>query len=67
MWLFAPNIDCINGFSSRYGVISKKPFDSLNLGGHEDDLDDIKVNQQISLKKLKLNDIKLLFLNQVHG
>jgi copper oxidase (laccase) domain-containing protein len=67
MWLFAPNISCNHGFSSRHGGISKKPFDSLNLGGHEDNIDDIKINQQIALKKLKLNTIKLAFLNQVHG
>ncbi len=67
MWLFAPNIDCIHGFSLRYGGISKKPFDSLNLGGLEDDLANIKINQEIALKKLKLNNIKLSFLNQVHG
>ena len=67
MWLFAPNIDCNHGFSYRHGVISKKPFDSLNIGGHEDNIDDIKINQQIALKKLKLNTIKLEFLNQVHG
>ena len=67
MWLFAPNINCNHGFSSRHGGISKKPFDSLNLGGHHDNLDDIKINQQIALKKLKLNTIKLAFLNQVHG
>ena len=67
MWLFAPNINCNHGFSSRHGGISKKPFDSLNLGGHEDNIDDIKINQQIALKKLKLNTIKLAFLNQVHG
>jgi len=34
MWLFAPNIDCNHGFSSRHGEILKKHFDSLNLGGH---------------------------------
>ena len=67
MWLFAPNIDCNHGFSTRHGGVSKKPFDSLNLGGHDDNLDDIKINQQIALKKLKLNTIKLAFLNQVHG
>jgi len=67
MWLFAPNIDCNHGFSSRHSGFSKKPFDSLNLGGHEDNLNDIKINQQIALKKLKLNTIKLAFLNQVHG
>ena len=67
MWLFAPNISCNHGFTSRHGGISKKPFDSLNLGGHEDNIDDIKINQQIALKKLKLNTIKLAFLNQVHG
>jgi copper oxidase (laccase) domain-containing protein len=67
MWLFAPNIDCNHGFSSRHGGISKKPFDSLNLGGHHDNIDDIKINQQIALKKLKLNTIKLAFLNQAHG
>lgn len=67
MWLFAPNISCNHGFFSRYGGISKKPFDSLNLDAHDDNLNDIKINQQIALKKLKLNTIKLLFLNQVHG
>lgn len=67
MWLFAPNIDCNHGFSSRHSGFSKKPFDSLNLGGHEDNLNDIKINQQIALKKLKLNTIKLAFSNQVLG
>ena len=67
MWLFAPNISCNHGFTSRHSGISKKPFDSLNLGGHEDNIDDIKINQQIALKKLKLNTIKLAFLNQVQG
>ena len=36
MWLKAPNINCVHGFSLRQGGLSDPPFDSLNLGGSED-------------------------------
>ncbi|MGZ4044416.1 MAG: peptidoglycan editing factor PgeF [Bacteroidia bacterium] len=67
MWLKAPNISCIHGFSTRQGGVSPKPFDSLNLGGSDDELSNIKTNRKIALKQLGLGHMELCNLKQVHG
>ncbi|MCC6370041.1 MAG: peptidoglycan editing factor PgeF [Bacteroidia bacterium] len=67
MWLQAPNIGCVHGFSTRYGGLSLTPFDSLNLGGSEDATNLIEKNRELALQKLQLSDHALCFLKQVHG
>lgn len=67
MWLQAPDIKCTHGFSTRYGGVSSAPFDSLNLGGSEDDPAKILQNRDLALKKLNLKTSNLCTLKQVHG
>jgi polyphenol oxidase len=67
MWLQAPNIKCTHGFSTRYGGFSEKPFDSLNLGGSQDDPKKILDNRKVALEKLNLTSSELCSLKQVHG
>jgi hypothetical protein len=67
MWLKAPNINCIHGFSTRKGGISSTPFYSLNLGGSEDDLLKIAANRKLALENLNLSIDNLCNLKQVHG
>lgn len=67
MWLSAPNISCIHGFSTRHGGISPAPFESLNLGGSQDHEQNIATNRQRALEKLNLSSYGLCNLKQVHG
>lgn len=67
MWLTAPNISCIHGFSTREGGISPAPFDSLNLGGSDDLPSNISENRKIALAELGLQNFQLCNLKQVHG
>src|SRR5688500_14473376 len=67
MWLHAPNIQCIHGFSTRFGGVSPAPFDSLNLGGAQDDPRNILENRRIALENLDLSLTNISSLKQVHG
>ncbi len=67
MWLSAPNINCAHGFSNRFGGVSTAPYDSLNLGGIEDNENNILENRIIALQKLNLSITHLSNLSQVHG
>lgn len=67
MWLKAPNISCIHGFSKREGGISKTPFDSLNLGGSEDEYSNIFANRKTALENLDLSIDNLAYLKQIHS
>lgn len=67
MWLHAPDISCVHGFSTRKGGVSSAPFDSLNLGGSQDDPVKINVNRQRALQNLQLSFDSLCYLKQVHG
>ncbi len=67
MWLNAPNISCSHGFSTREGGISKAPFDSLNLGGSEDEPQNIKSNRILALENLNLSIDNLCYLKQIHS
>ncbi len=67
MWLKAPNISSIHGFSTRQGGVSSGDFDSLNLGGSEDNKEKISRNRQLALKTLKLQHHKLITLKQIHS
>ncbi len=67
MWLRAPNISNIHGFSTRLGGVSSGAFDSLNLGGSEDNKEKISRNRQLALKALKLQHHKLITLKQIHS
>lgn len=67
MWLSAPNITCKHGFSTRIGGVSKGAFTSLNLGGSDDDPNNIQQNRELALDQLGLDPSKLCNLKQVHG
>jgi YfiH family protein len=67
MWLHAPNIHCIHGFSDRHGGVSSHPFGSLNLGGSDDNKDHIERNRKLALSELNLSVSNLCNLKQVHG
>lgn len=67
MWLHAPDINCVHGFSTRKGGVSSAPFDSLNLGGSQDDAVNINTNRQRALQDLNLSFDSLCYLKQVHG
>lgn len=67
MWLRAPNIECIHGFSTRHGGVSTGAFSSLNLGGSLDNPDHIKINRERALLALNLDPENLHTLKQVHG
>lgn len=67
MWLKAPNISCVHGFSTREGGISKTPFDSLNLGGSEDGPSNILENRRAALANLNLSIDNLSYLKQIHS
>lgn len=67
MWLRAPDIDCIHGFSTRHGGVSNAPFNSLNLGGSDDDPQNVSANRNLALEQLGLSSLNLCTLKQVHG
>ena len=67
MWLNAPNISCKHGFSTRLGGVSLAPFDSLNLGGSEDNPENILRNRQTALQALGLDYTNLAYLKQIHS
>ena len=67
MWLYAPNIICKHGFSTRKGGVSPAPFDSLNLGGSQDDPEHISLNRKLALESLNISPAGLCTLKQVHG
>jgi YfiH family protein len=67
MWLHSPDINCTHGFSTRYEGVSAGPFESLNLGGSQDDRSNIEENRKRALLKLNLSPGNLCTLKQVHG
>ncbi len=67
IWLKAPNISCKHGFSTRRGGVSLAPFDSMNLGGSEDDPLHISKNRELALHELGLEKFPVARLKQVHG
>jgi YfiH family protein len=67
MWLTSPLIDAVHGFSDRHGGVSGAPFDTLNLGGSEDEPGAIANNRSRALAALGLSNENLCLLKQVHG
>jgi YfiH family protein len=67
MWLYAENIRCTHGFSTRQGGVSNHPFNALNLGGSEDTQENILENRKLALDNLNLSIDNLCYLKQVHG
>ncbi len=66
-WLFAPNLACVHGFSTRHGGISTNYFSSLNLGGSDDTSENILSNRKIALEKLHIQFNNVAFLKQIHS
>jgi len=67
MWLKAPNIQAVHGFSTRHQGVSEPPFDSLNLGGPDDLPAHIAINRERALSAFSLTADHLCILRQVHG
>lgn len=67
MWLQAPNLLSTHGFSTRQGGVSSSPFDSLNLGGSEDQTSNIHHNRKLALEALGLEEKPLSTLKQIHS
>ena len=65
--IFAENISCTHAFTTRWGGLSKLPFNGLNLGGSDDDPELILENRKIALKKLNLSIDNLCNLKQIHS
>ncbi len=66
-WLSSPIISCVHGFSTRHGGVSTSPYDSLNLGGSEDSLENILANRTLALQSFGFTLNELCYLKQVHG
>jgi polyphenol oxidase len=66
-WLKAPNLTITHGFSTRHGGVSPAPFDTLNLGGHDDDPSNIEENRRLALQDLGISRVSVSKLRQVHG
>ncbi len=56
-----------HAFFTRHGGISEAPFDSLNLGGQEDNPESILRNRKLALAHLGGSMEQVAFLKQVHG
>jgi polyphenol oxidase len=56
-----------HAFFTRHGGISEAPFDSLNLGGSEDNPESILHNRKLALAHINSSLDHLAFLKQVHG
>ncbi len=67
MWIKAPNISVKHGFSTRKDGISPAPFDSLNLAGSDDTLENIEKNRIIALNELGILPSQIANLQQIHG
>lgn len=67
MWIKAPNITVKHGFSTRNGGISPAPYNSLNLAGSDDILENILENRKIALAQLGIDLSALATLKQIHG
>lgn len=66
-WIFSPTIRAVHGFSTRHGGVSPKPFESLNLGGKEDDPANISENRKRALGDLSIDPTGISYLDQVHS
>ena len=54
------------GFSTRFGGVSKAPFNELNLGFHTgDDENDVRQNRELLKDEIGANS--LVFMEQIHG
>lgn len=64
--VFFDNEKVLGVFTDRHGGVSKKPFDSLNLGFHaEDEFQDVLRNRKVILDELRIE--RLAWMNQIHS
>ena len=66
-WIHSPTISTIHGFSRRFGGVSPKPFDSLNLGGIDDLPENIAENRKRALSELQIDFEHVSYLDQIHS
>lgn len=66
-WLSSPLLNTVHGFSTRKGGVSPAPFSSMNLGGSDDDENNIRKNRNIALEKIGFTPDQLAFLKQIHS
>ena len=66
--LAAENISVKHGFTTRFGGVSKGPYDSLNLGLHRgDDPKNVAENHRILANALGYDPSKLVMSHQTHS
>lgn len=66
-WIKSPYINTIHGFSTKNGGISPAPFNSLNLGGTDDLIENIAENRRRALSDLNIDMTQVSYLNQIHS
>ena len=64
----AENIGAVHAFTTRFGGVSKPPFDSLNLGLHRGDKDEnVAKNRLLLANALNFDLQKLVLTHQTHS
>ena len=67
-FLVADNIGAVHAFTTRFGGVSKAPFDSLNLGLHRgDDPENVAKNHALLATSLGYDPKKLVLSHQTHS
>jgi len=67
-YLSAENISAVHGFTTRFGGVSKAPYDSLNFGLHRgDSYENVAKNRRILAQALGYDPEKLVLSRQTHS
>lgn len=66
-WIQSPLLQTVHGFSTRHGGVSPAPYQSLNLGGKDDDAANIVENRRLALADLDLTVSQVAYLDQIHS
>lgn len=68
VYMTAPTIQAVHGFTTRWGGVSRGDLDSLNLGENRgDEPENVRQNYAAVLEALGLPQQALCFTKQVHG
>lgn len=66
-YLTSPLLHFTHAFSTRHGGVSQGAFDSLNLGGTDDEQPHIDMNRRLFITALGCDPERVARLHQVHG
>ena len=62
------NKNILGGFSTRWGGVSKTPFNDFNLAFHVDDnKNDVRQNRKLLTRELEIESQNIAWMNQVHS